>query len=165
MKKLNENQRRLVCDNLNLIEYCSKIMFKKLPNHIDINELNSSAQLGLVLAAQKYDSKICDNFEPYAKTVIFGSIIDNLRTLSWGNKKQIVNFEVIDFDIVDKHKFSNYESFIPSIISKYDKEILDQYFIQGLSLNEISLKFSIHRSKVNRIIKKCLSLIKQYLEQ
>ena len=67
----------------NLIDYCAGSLSKKLPKHVDFNDLRAAGQFGLMDAIDKYDPHKGFKFETYAISRIRGSMIDELRSLDW----------------------------------------------------------------------------------
>ncbi len=66
-----------------LVHRVARKISKRLPMHIDFNDLIGAGTLGLMRAAQAYDVQKCDKFEPYAEIRIRGAIIDELRAMDW----------------------------------------------------------------------------------
>ena len=56
---------------------------KKVPGHIDEEELFSSGVVGLIQAVEKFDPARNDNFPSYAQLRIRGAIIDGFRDTDW----------------------------------------------------------------------------------
>ena len=73
----------LVLDNLGIVSLVLQRLLPKLPNSIEAEELWSAGVIGLIDAAQKYDSTRAVRFRTYAEVRVYGAIIDHLRSLSW----------------------------------------------------------------------------------
>ncbi len=76
-----KNERNeLVVENLHLVKMTALRLAGRLPNHITFDDLFSSGVLGLIDAAQKYDSSYGLPFEKYALIRIRGAILDEIRS-------------------------------------------------------------------------------------
>ncbi len=73
----------LVLDNLGIVSLVLQRLLPKLPNSIEAEELWSAGVIGLIDAAQKYDSTRAVRFRTYAEVRVYGAILDHLRSLSW----------------------------------------------------------------------------------
>jgi len=65
---------------------------ERLPSSIDLNDLNSIGTEELIKLARRYDPEKNDSFWGYAKTRVYGSMLDYLRSLdivSRANRKLI----------------------------------------------------------------------------
>src|SRR6186997_2122244 len=54
-------------------------MARRLPSHIDVNDLIGAGTEGLLRAVSSFDQERYPQFEPYAKSRIRGAILDELR--------------------------------------------------------------------------------------
>src|SRR5262245_12532712 len=61
------------------VERVAKRLARRLPSHIDLDDLISAGTIGLVEAAERFDPARCDRFEPFAEIRIRGAILDELR--------------------------------------------------------------------------------------
>ena len=68
----------LILNNISLAEKIAKSKKRKL-SHISYDELKSAAYLGLVEAANNYNSSENDNFPAFAVWRIIGAVRDYLR--------------------------------------------------------------------------------------
>lgn len=71
----------LIVSNLRLVKVTLGRMLGTLPAHVDREQLESAGVVGLVRAVDKYEPAKGE-FAPYAKVVIRGAIIDELRRSS-----------------------------------------------------------------------------------
>ena len=74
---------RLVRAYSHLVEDVVGRMARRLPSHVDRDELISYGLLGLMKAVERFDPARQIKFETFAKTRIQGQIIDELRALDW----------------------------------------------------------------------------------
>ena len=61
------------------IEKVARRLARRLPAHIEIDELVSAGAMGLMEAAERFDSKRAIGFEDFAKFRIRGAMLDDLR--------------------------------------------------------------------------------------
>lgn len=77
------NMDKLVEEHAPLIKYIAHRIAKRLPPHIEVDDLMSSGVLGLMDAIEKFDSTRGAQFKTYAEFRIRGAIMDELRSLDW----------------------------------------------------------------------------------
>jgi RNA polymerase sigma factor for flagellar operon FliA len=68
---------------LPLVRYIAERMLAKLPQNINVEDLQSAGVLGLLDAVRGFDPERGVKFETYCSTRIRGSILDELRSLDW----------------------------------------------------------------------------------
>jgi RNA polymerase sigma factor for flagellar operon FliA len=66
-----------------LIDFCARSLSKGMPSHIDIGDLTSSGQFGLIDAISRFDPHKGWAFETFAVKRIKGAILDELRSQDW----------------------------------------------------------------------------------
>ncbi len=66
-----------------LIGYIVKRIARRLPSHIDADDLRSVGLIGLMDAANKFDPAKGNKFSTYAEWRIKGAILDELRSMDW----------------------------------------------------------------------------------
>lgn len=64
---------------LELVEPIARAQHRQLPPSVELGDLEQAGYLGLHDALQRFDNRVCDDFRPYAKQRIRGSIHDWLR--------------------------------------------------------------------------------------
>jgi RNA polymerase sigma factor for flagellar operon FliA len=69
-----------VTPHLGLVERIARHMGRRLPPHVDVEDLISAGTIGLVDAAARYDRTRNDSFEAFATFRIRGAILDELRS-------------------------------------------------------------------------------------
>ena len=72
---------------------------ERLPSSVDTNDLNAIGTEELIKLARRYDVNINDSFWGYAKTRVYGSMLDYLRSLdivSRANRKMIKQIQEIE---------------------------------------------------------------------
>src|SRR5512136_3092478 len=61
------------------IEKVARRLARRLPAHVEIDDLISSGVIGLMEAAERFDPKRVDRFEAFAEFRIRGAMLDDLR--------------------------------------------------------------------------------------
>jgi RNA polymerase sigma factor for flagellar operon FliA len=79
IKVINKDIRKLVEENLHIVEAVVRKVAPNLPHGVAREEIVSEGIMGLIEAAQKFDSKRGVKFEKWAEIRIRGAIIDYLR--------------------------------------------------------------------------------------
>lgn len=74
-----------------LVKKIALYLKRRLPSHIELEDLLQSGFVGLLEAKQHYNAQMGANFETYASIRIRGSIIDSLRKNSWGTRDLLKN--------------------------------------------------------------------------
>ncbi len=69
-----------------LVKYVVDKISATLPKTVDLDDLNSSAVIGLYDAWEKFDSTRGTKFETYAVWRIRGAVLDELRALDWASR-------------------------------------------------------------------------------
>jgi RNA polymerase sigma factor for flagellar operon FliA len=77
---------------LPLVWKVARQVARRIPAHIDVNELVGAGTLGLCAALERYDASRCDRFAGYAEIRIRGAILDQLREMDsmprWARSKR-----------------------------------------------------------------------------
>jgi RNA polymerase sigma factor for flagellar operon FliA len=79
IKIVNKDIRKLVEENLHIVEAVVRKIAPNLPHGVAREEIVSEGIMGLIEAAQKFDSKRGVKFEKWAEIRVRGAIIDYLR--------------------------------------------------------------------------------------
>lgn len=61
------------------VEKVARRLARRLPSHIDLNDLISAGAVGLIEAAERFDPERCHRFESFAEVRIRGAMLDDLR--------------------------------------------------------------------------------------
>ncbi len=73
----------LILRYLGLVEQMGRLVKKRLPPQVRLEDLTGSGTLGLIDAVERYDPGRGVRFESYARTRIRGAIMDGLREQDW----------------------------------------------------------------------------------
>lgn len=181
MEKVKE---KLVLNHIYLADKIAAQMFAKLKNKYSLDELKSSAYLGLIDAAEKYEINNNKPFENFARKRIKGSILDEVKDDKRYNVKRGVPHEQpiqslnlsackgeeksIQFiDLVqDKEDYLS-DLLVKNEIEKLlmcldyrEKEIIMMYYFGNLTQQEISQLIGLKQPAISKIIKKAIEKIK-----
>jgi RNA polymerase sigma factor for flagellar operon FliA len=79
-------QNDLVVEHLPLVKAIAVQVSRKLPEHVDLDDLIQAGTIGLLDAMKKFDSRDKVAFGAYAKHRIRGAILDSLRQQDWASR-------------------------------------------------------------------------------
>lgn len=89
----HEERESLIVGHMPLVRYLVSRMASKLPPHLDVQDLMSSAMIGLINAADRFDPARGVLFKTFAEQHIRGTILDELRS-----------YDVLSRSVRDKYK-------------------------------------------------------------
>jgi RNA polymerase sigma factor for flagellar operon FliA len=69
-----------VTRHLGCVEKVARRLARKLPRHVDIDDLKSAGMIGLIEAAERFDPSRNEKFEAFAEFRIRGAMLDDLRS-------------------------------------------------------------------------------------
>jgi RNA polymerase sigma factor (sigma-70 family) len=144
------------------IPLANKLAYQKkrtLPRHIDIEELQSAAYLGLVEAASRYDETKGASFPTFAYMRIFGAINDYLRSLgnpsilsldsTFGDQDCSLKDEVRSKDESD---FEECLEVVANDLGEQAQDVLRLYLVDELSMKEVGQKIGVSESRVSQLL-------------
>ena len=77
---INPTQPQIVVQNyFNLVQAIANKIKRRLPAHVDVNDLVQTGMIGLMEASSRYDASRMVDFSSYANSRITGAILDELR--------------------------------------------------------------------------------------
>ena len=117
-----QDRENLVMAMLPLVKHVALKIRKRLPAHVEVDDLVSDGVLGLVDAAAKFNPRKQVKFASYARHRIRGSILDGLR-----------NADPVPRDIRRKHK--NLEKHYQVLEAKFGRPATDDEMAAGLGVN------------------------------
>lgn len=79
-------QNRLVEGNLAIVGYVVSEALRRVPSHVQREELASAGAVALVLASRSFDPSLGVPFSRYATTRVRGAIVDELRSMDWASR-------------------------------------------------------------------------------
>ncbi|MDX2021871.1 MAG: RNA polymerase sigma factor FliA [Deltaproteobacteria bacterium] len=77
---LAEKRRQYAAQFFPYIEKVARRLARRLPAHVEIDDLVSSGVIGLMEAAERFDPNRVDRFEAFAEFRIRGAMLDDLRS-------------------------------------------------------------------------------------
>ncbi|TRW45616.1 sigma-70 family RNA polymerase sigma factor [Georgenia yuyongxinii] len=81
-----EQQDELILQNLPLIGYHVSEMIRRVPAHVQRDELAAAGSLALVQAARAFNPELGVPFTRYAAVRVRGAIVDELRGMDWASR-------------------------------------------------------------------------------
>jgi RNA polymerase sigma factor (sigma-70 family) len=133
---------------------------KRILASISFDELQAAAYFGLCTAAKKYNPKI-SQFPFYAKIKIEGAIIDFIREIR-GRTHRTLSLDTetpdgqsLKDNLYQRREITEILAEITENLSEDYKKIVFMYYLEGLSLKEISVKLGVVESRVCQILNKC----------
>ena len=120
-KELKHSQDALMLQYMPALRAMAFRLKERLPSSIDINDLISIGTEEMIKLASRYDSSINDSFWGYAKTRVYGSMLDYLRNLDIVSRSNRRLIKLIDKEI---SKYFNENEEEPS--DAYLAEILNE---------------------------------------
>ena len=77
------HRHQTIIKNFSLVDKVAARLYRRLPNHVDFDELIAVGSVGLIDAANRFQDNRGVPFERYAEIRIQGSMIDHLRQQDW----------------------------------------------------------------------------------
>jgi RNA polymerase sigma factor for flagellar operon FliA len=99
---------------------------RRLPSHVDIDDLHSAGVLGLLAAVGRFDAAQSASFVGYAKVRIRGAILDELRrsdTCSRRSRAMMKRIETAENEITQEHQRPATEEEICTRLSLQPREL------------------------------------------
>jgi RNA polymerase sigma factor for flagellar operon FliA len=83
-KNRDDHSRNLLMEHYRgMVKYCAERLHSKLPDKVELDDLMSAGNFGLMDAIDAYDPERGVKFETYCSPRIRGSILDELRSMDW----------------------------------------------------------------------------------
>src|SRR5215471_18872735 len=77
---LNRTEQDLIVNNyFNLVQAIASKIKRRLPAHVDVEDLVQTGMIGLLEASTRFDASRMIDFSSYANSRITGAILDELR--------------------------------------------------------------------------------------
>lgn len=120
-KELKHSQDALMLQYMPALRAMAFRLKERLPSSVDINDLISIGTEEMIKLARRYDSSINNSFWGYAKTRVYGSMLDYLRNLDIVSRSNRRLIKLIDKEI---SKYFNENEEEPS--DEYLAEVLNE---------------------------------------
>ncbi len=78
-----ENREAVIVEYSPMVKYVANRIARRLPPHIEVEDLISVGVMGLIDAIEKYDPARGAKFKTYAEFRVRGAILDELRSMDW----------------------------------------------------------------------------------
>ena len=95
-------RRNLIEEYIPLVRMVAAQLSRRLPSHVQFDDLVSAGTLGLIDAVDKFDRAVTTNFKRYAEIRIKGAILDELRAMDHAtrtHRKQSSNLRELVRDL------------------------------------------------------------------
>ena len=92
----NANRDALILEHLSLVRMIASHVQRSVPVHVELDDLIHAGTLGLVDAAEKYQSGKEIAFPAYAKHRIRGAILDSMRQSDWASRDLRKRYKQVD---------------------------------------------------------------------
>lgn len=143
-----------------------------MPKSVTHDEILSAARQGLLEAAAKFDEKVQPSFQIFAKYRILGAIDDYLRSCTWGGRNRRLQKWSLEVNVspTGATTFSSLQDSLSRDESEYNGETEDffayvtssappmvrqmfkLYFIDGMTMKEIGIVFSLSEARVSQLL-------------
>lgn len=78
--------QRMVLDHLQIVEQEVRVLLRRLPGHVERDELVATGYLALVAFARRFTSADGGPFARAARPRVRGALLDHLRSLDWASR-------------------------------------------------------------------------------
>ena len=180
--------QQLVIENLRLAATIAGKMSKRLPRHLDSQDIHQDARLGLIFAAANYDSARNLSVGSYARRRIGGAVLDGLRRtdhLSRSNRARIkahgsdapagpLNLaapDKIPGVLVAPEQYAasaERQRLLAAAMETLPvrlRIVLHAYYHRGKTMREIGSHLGVAESRISQIHARALRLLRRYFEQ
>ena len=176
---------QLVFDHLPLAAVIARNISKRLPRHVDPQDLYQDACVGLIRAAARYDARRKVSFGAYARRPIGGAVIDGLRRADHLSRDERRRIKAEGDDAGPLHLDSTGDlrgtllpperhaaaaernQFLNTAISTLPmrlRVLLRDYYHGGQTMREIGYRLGVNESRVSQIHRRALRLLREHLE-
>lgn len=126
--ELKCSQDSLVLQYMPALRAMAYRLKERLPSFIDVSDLISIGTEEMVKLSRKYDSSINDSFWGYAKTRVYGSMLDYLRGLdivSRSSRKLIKSIDKEVTNYFNQHEEEPSDEYLAEVLNEDIKKIRD----------------------------------------
>jgi len=177
-EKLNDAQRRLVEDNVNLVPFCIGKYFPNSPRRY-AEDMMSSGYFGLCCAAARFDSGRNMAFCTYAVACIRWRIFNDLRkerrwtrALNGCSEECLSGLESCDKLVFPSHdrvidRLKIVKDFIDdqkvtSVLTDLEHQTMLAYFVYGYTFDEIADSRGICHQTASQTVQRAMRKIREY---
>lgn len=126
--KLKYSQDSLMLQYMPALRAMAYRLKERLPSFIEVNDLISIGTEEMIKLSRKYDSSINDSFWGYAKTRVYGSMLDYLRGLdimSRASRKLIKLIDIETTNYFNQHEEEPSDEYLANVLNEDVKKIRD----------------------------------------
>lgn len=126
--ELKSEQDELVLAYMPALKAMAARLKSRLPSSVDFNDLVGAGVGAMVAMSRQYDKEKNDNFWGYAKTRVYGAMLDFLRsldTLSRGDRKLIKQIDTLSSEYFNKHEAEPSDEYLANALGVSEADISD----------------------------------------
>jgi RNA polymerase sigma factor for flagellar operon FliA len=138
-ESLKSFQDSLAIDYMPAVKAMAARLKERLPSSVDFNDLVSIGYEELVKLSKRYDPKKNDNFWGYAKTRIYGSMLDFLRKLDVLSRN-------------DRKLVKDIEKITEQYMAEFDEMPSDEYLAEVLGVDVEKVKKAKVSSEIYNVM-------------
>ncbi|MFP4332008.1 MAG: RNA polymerase sigma factor FliA [Campylobacterales bacterium] len=160
------------------LPYVKSLSFRlkeRLPSSVEVNDLFSVGAEELVKLARRYDSKLNDSFWGYAKSRVYGAMLDYLRSLdplSRGSRRLVKVIDKVSSEYYNEHQEDPSDEYLAEAIGESIEKIREAkiaseiYSVMPIeeqlnSINETDIQKSIEEEELVEKIKQIIETFKE----
>lgn len=146
-KGLVEKNNNIINDYISLVRSQACLLHRKVNNHIELDDLIQSGMIGLLDALDKYKDDRGAQFETYARTRIYGAMVDDLRkmdVMGQDDRSLLKKIEKVQYELEKDGQKTNSEIIAKQLnisIKKYQEMIQLKLSTNILNNNDDSIKY------------------------
>ena len=171
----------LMSEYLPLVRQEVARMVRRVPSHVQREDLVSAANFGLYDALRKYAHVLDDRFERYARIRIRGAILDELRTLDWLSRSARAEATergetatMVDIDDVPlgdmgtqpdrSHDRQAMAALITSTLPEREATIVVMYYYEEASFKDLALLFHVSEARISQLHSQAMRRLRAEIE-
>lgn len=160
------------------LPYVKSLSFRlkeRLPSSVEVNDLFSVGAEELVKLARRYDSALNDSFWGYAKSRVYGAMLDYLRSLdplSRGSRRLVKAIDRVSSEYYNKHQEDPSDEYLAEVLEESVEKIKEAkiaseiYSVMPIeeqlnSINETDIQKSIEEEELIEKIKQIIDTFKE----
>jgi RNA polymerase sigma factor for flagellar operon FliA len=171
---LIQSQEQLVLDHRNLVRFIVRGIYPRISPYFKRKDVISIGTIGLVKAARSYDASKGASFKTYAFIRIRGAILDEVRHRTTGRcpddaksfTLESMSHQAVFVSHKTPLKAAETEDLIVKLrkclkkLNPRQKEAIELYFLQDLTMKEVSVHMSICEARVSQLCASALTRLK-----
>ena len=176
------SQDQLAIQYLPAVKAMAYRMKERLPSHLEVSELISIGTEELIKLARRYDEGLNDSFWGYAKSRVYGAMLDYLRSLDVISRASRKLIKAIDMEVskyFNEHEEEPSDEYLSSVLGESVEKIreakiaadiymlvpIDEQYNLMEPTNIIDIKeiLNITESRISQITKEVIKKIRNSL--